>query len=262
MHLPHSHRIPGLATLSALVLPLSLGLGACSITMPATQVDAPVTAQWQAPLPHQGTVGSLAQWWQQQGDPVLVELIEAAQAVSPSVAQAMAPPGVDSMIMDGYLARALERAPDDLPVLVLPVQRIGVSVEHEAYPGTLSLSFETAARSWIEIGASVRRAGCRKLVILNSHGGNVAVIEYEDLEEAGAFADVDGEAGGLFGDDDARLIGEMLAPDSSAAVLVWEDCWAAPFAAAVRGAGGIVRDGQRIPHDEVVAALADLPPAT
>ncbi len=92
--------------------------------------------------------------------------------------------------------------------------------------------------------------------------GNVAVIEYEDLEEAGAFADVDGEAGGLFGDDDARLIGEMLAPDSSAAVLVWEDCWAAPFAAAVRGAGGIVRDGQRIPHDEVVAALADLPPAT
>jgi hypothetical protein len=92
--------------------------------------------------------------------------------------------------------------------------------------------------------------------------GAVMVIEYEDLEEAGAFADVEGEAGGLFSDDDARLIGEMLAPDSSAAVLVWEDCWAAPFAAAVRGAGGIVRAGQRIPHDEVVAALADLPPAT
>lgn len=92
--------------------------------------------------------------------------------------------------------------------------------------------------------------------------GNVQVIEYEDLEEAGAFADVDGEAGGLFADDDARLIGEMLAPDSSAAVLVWEDRWAAPFAEAVRGAGGLVRAGQRIPHDEVVAALADLPPAT
>ena len=87
------------------------------------------------------------------------------------------PTGVDSMIMDGYLARALERLPDDLPVLFLPVQRIGVSVEHEAYPGTLSLSFETAARAWIEIGASVRRAGCRKLVILNSHGGNVAAME-------------------------------------------------------------------------------------
>jgi len=46
--------------------------------------------QWHAPLPHQGTVGSLTQWWQQQGDPLLVELIAAAQAVSPTVAQALA----------------------------------------------------------------------------------------------------------------------------------------------------------------------------
>ena len=87
------------------------------------------------------------------------------------------PTGVDAAIMDGYLARVLERAPDDLPVLFLPVQRVGVSVEHEAYPGTLSLSFETAARAWIEIGASVRRAGCRKLVLLNAHVVDVAVME-------------------------------------------------------------------------------------
>ena len=72
--------------LSACVLALS----GCAITMPATKVDAAVAPQWQAPLPHQGTVGALSQWWQQQGDPLLVELIEAAQAVSPSVAQAVA----------------------------------------------------------------------------------------------------------------------------------------------------------------------------
>jgi NodT family efflux transporter outer membrane factor (OMF) lipoprotein len=69
---------------------LALALSACANFMPPTQVDAQVAPQWQAPLPHQGTVGALAQWWQQQGDPVLVELIESAQAVSPSVAQALA----------------------------------------------------------------------------------------------------------------------------------------------------------------------------
>jgi NodT family efflux transporter outer membrane factor (OMF) lipoprotein len=86
MHLPHVRRTIDLATLSL----LALALTGCAIIMPATKVEAPVTAQWLAPLPHQGAVGNLAQWWQQQGDPVLVELIEAAQAVSPSVAQAMA----------------------------------------------------------------------------------------------------------------------------------------------------------------------------
>ncbi|MDR7306503.1 efflux transporter outer membrane subunit [Rhodoferax saidenbachensis] len=77
--------------LSALALSACvLALSGCAITMPATKVDAAVAPQWQAPLPHQGTVGALSQWWQQQGDPLLVELIEAAQAVSPSVAQAVA----------------------------------------------------------------------------------------------------------------------------------------------------------------------------
>lgn len=64
-------------------------LSACSILMPATQVSADVAPAWVAPLPHQGTVSALSQWWQQQGDPLLVELIEAAQGVSPSVAQAL-----------------------------------------------------------------------------------------------------------------------------------------------------------------------------
>jgi outer membrane protein TolC len=63
---------------SSLVLPLlTLALSGCANFMPPTQVDAQVAPQWEAPLPHQGTVGALAQWWQQQGDPVLVELIEA-----------------------------------------------------------------------------------------------------------------------------------------------------------------------------------------
>lgn len=58
--------------------------------MPAPQVDAGPAVQWQAPLPHGGAVTDLRQWWQAQGDATLVEFIEAAQAVSPGVAQALA----------------------------------------------------------------------------------------------------------------------------------------------------------------------------
>jgi len=68
----------------------ALALSACSSLMPPDHVDMVAPPQWHAPLPHQGTVLSLTQWWQQQGDPLLVELITAAQAVSPTVAQAMA----------------------------------------------------------------------------------------------------------------------------------------------------------------------------
>ena len=73
--------------LAALTLPLVLS--ACAITLPEAQVDSQAAPQWQAPLPHQGAVGSLSIWWQQQGDPELLKLIEAAQAAAPSVAQAL-----------------------------------------------------------------------------------------------------------------------------------------------------------------------------
>lgn len=87
------------------------------------------------------------------------------------------PVGVDTRIAEGYLAAVSERVPDDLDVLLLPVQAIGKSDEHEAFPGTLTISAETAIRAWTEIGASVARAGCRKLVIVTSHGGNSAVVD-------------------------------------------------------------------------------------
>ena len=87
------------------------------------------------------------------------------------------PVGTDAQIMEGYLARVAERLPDSAGVLILPVQAIGTSREHLAFPGTLTLSPETALRAWIEIGESVRRAGCRKLVVANSHGGNTALID-------------------------------------------------------------------------------------
>ena len=87
------------------------------------------------------------------------------------------PVGVDSLLAEGYLARVHARLPDDLPALFLPLQTVGKSNEHLSYPGTVTLGWEQAVQGWIEIGESVARAGCRKLVIVNSHGGNVAAID-------------------------------------------------------------------------------------
>ena len=66
----------------------AMALSGCAGFMPPAQVAVEVAPQWQAPLPHQGTVTALTDWWQQQGDPVLVDLIAAAQRASPSVSQA------------------------------------------------------------------------------------------------------------------------------------------------------------------------------
>ena len=88
------------------------------------------------------------------------------------------PLGVDSLHRRG-LPGARPQAPSraDLPVTFLPVQRIGESDEHLALPGTLTLSAATVIRAWTEIGESVARAGVRKLVLITSHGGNVAAME-------------------------------------------------------------------------------------
>jgi creatinine amidohydrolase len=87
------------------------------------------------------------------------------------------PLGVDSFIAEAYLERVRKLLPEDLPVTFLPVQRIGVSAEHLSYPGTLTFSATTAMAAWTELGDSLARAGLRKLVLVTSHGGNVAAME-------------------------------------------------------------------------------------
>jgi NodT family efflux transporter outer membrane factor (OMF) lipoprotein len=76
--------------LSALCLALPLVLAACTLPRPPEKVAAPAPAQWTTPLPHGGSLPALADWWRQLDDPLLVELVEAAQAVSPNVASAAA----------------------------------------------------------------------------------------------------------------------------------------------------------------------------
>src|ERR1700685_2104225 len=86
------------------------------------------------------------------------------------------PLGVDSFIGEAYLARVVQGLPGDRPATSLPLQRIGVSVEHVEYAGTLSLSAATAVAAWTEIGESLARAGLRKLVLVTSHRGHVGAV--------------------------------------------------------------------------------------
>lgn len=87
------------------------------------------------------------------------------------------PVGTDSYIAEAYLACVRALLPEQSPVAFLPVQQVGASDEHRAFQGTLTLSPETALRAFVEIGESVHRAGISKLVIINSHGGNIALID-------------------------------------------------------------------------------------
>jgi creatinine amidohydrolase len=87
------------------------------------------------------------------------------------------PVGTDTYIAEAYLARVRALLPEESSVAFLPVQQVGASDEHRAFRGTLTLSPETALRAFIEVGESVARAGIKKLVIINSHGGNIALID-------------------------------------------------------------------------------------
>ena len=112
-------------------------------------------------------------------------------AASPAINQAVAvlpvaateqhgphlPLSVDTTLVDGTIAAALPHLSADLPVLFLPTQQVGKSNEHIRFPGTLTLSAQTLISVWMELGACVARTGITKLVLLNSHGGQVSVMD-------------------------------------------------------------------------------------
>lgn len=87
------------------------------------------------------------------------------------------PMGTDTIIAEGMLNTLRQACPPELNLLILPTQSIGKSNEHLWAAGTLTLSAETALRAWAEIGRSVARAGVKRLVFVNSHGGNAALVE-------------------------------------------------------------------------------------
>ncbi|MEL6791949.1 MAG: creatininase family protein [Pseudomonadota bacterium] len=87
------------------------------------------------------------------------------------------PVSVDRDLVEAVSARALARLSPERSALFLPTLATTKSGEHDRYPGALSLSAEALLATLRDIGASVARAGIERLVFLNGHGGNTAVLE-------------------------------------------------------------------------------------
>jgi creatinine amidohydrolase len=88
------------------------------------------------------------------------------------------PLGTDAVINDGIVARTLEMCRnEEFAVLVLPAQCVGHSLEHTSFPGTLDVDTATLLELWCAVARSAARAGVRKMAILNSHGGQKALVD-------------------------------------------------------------------------------------
>ncbi len=88
-------------------------------------------------------------------------------------------------------------------------------------------------------------------------GGTVAGVDIRNLDSSGDFdlTIFEGASSGILTADDVREAGEALAPGSAAGILVYENAWAGPFAAALRRGGGAIVAGGRIPVQSLIAAL-------
>lgn len=123
------------------------------------------------------------------------------------------PLSVDQAILDGIIKATVPLIPKDCPALFLPTLPVGKSNEHSAWPGTLTFSAQTLISMWMEIGDCVARAGVRKLVFLNSHGGQVAPMDIvardlrvkHNLLTVGASWASMGTPKGLLTDEEARF---------------------------------------------------------
>ena len=127
------------------------------------------------------TVANRRVWW---GDYRTTEYAaidpEATIAVLPVAAVEQhgphLPVSTDTSIMNGMLDTVIARLPGDLDIRILPVQAVGKSNEHLHAPGTLTLPATTLVDAWTELGLSIARAGVRKLIVVNSHGGNEEIM--------------------------------------------------------------------------------------
>ena len=95
------------------------------------------------------------------------------------------------------------------------------------------------------------------LFVVKAPDGSVSGFDASDLDvkDVGDFEALAGASSGLLGGDDVQTAGEALEPGSAAVMIVYENRWAAPFAAAVRRNGGVLIASDRIPVQDVIDAL-------
>ena len=88
--------------------------------------------------------------------------------------------------------------------------------------------------------------------------GTVTAIEFDGDDNLVMFAALEGDVGGVIGEDDIEYTASDLEPGSSAALLIWEDTWATPLVEAIHASGGVLLEGSRIPQELVAQAEAAL----
>jgi hypothetical protein len=135
-----------------------------------------------------------------------------------------------------------ELGPVDIVVIAFPV---GAPMTGEAVPILLDL----VDRKIIRV--------LDALFVVKNEDGTFSGFEASGLESKGVgdLAEFEGASSGLLGDEDAATAADALEPGTAAVMIVYENRWAAPFAAAVRRNGGRLVDFQRIPTQELIASL-------
>lgn len=135
-----------------------------------------------------------------------------------------------------------------------PAEYIIVGFPENNFRGKIAL----ALRDLIESG-TVRVLDL--VVVSKDKDGSVVALEFDQLTESEveAFSALDADIGGVISAEDVAHVASFLEPNSSAALLIWENLWATPFAEAVREAGGVVLEGARIPYElmSAIEALAE-----
>ncbi len=150
--------------------------------LPTVPTTAPVTAKLPA--------GFASRFWSDHTSPSIAAMDrDRLIAILPVAATEQHGPhlpiSTDQAIIEGVVAATVPKLPADLPALFLPTASFGKSNEHSRYPGTITLSATTLISLWMDIGASVARSGIKKLVLFNSHGGQMSVMDIvtRDLRE-------------------------------------------------------------------------------
>jgi creatinine amidohydrolase len=87
------------------------------------------------------------------------------------------PLGTDTLIAEALAAALLDAEPNGATVLVLPTLAIGHSPEHQNFTGTLTLPAAATLELWTEVGRGIARSGLLRLLILNAHGGQSAIVD-------------------------------------------------------------------------------------
>ncbi|MCW4115333.1 creatininase family protein [Aurantimonas sp. MSK8Z-1] len=113
-------------------------------------------------------------------------LVGGAVAVLPIAAieqhGAHLPLGTDALLADAMVELVISRLAEEVPALFLPTLRIGASLEHTHFPGTLSQDWPAMVNSIVGVGEGLWRAGFRRVVIVSAHGGNTPAMDAAALE--------------------------------------------------------------------------------